>query len=59
LVHTHGPHGIAELPPHEKTKKWLWIIYRIPADDPILPENIRNIGTMGDNSVNDNTHCTR
>ena len=35
----------------DKTK-WYWIIYNIPAKVKILPKNVKNVGKLGNNSVN-------
>ena len=35
--------------------KWYWIIYDIPAGVHALPKNVKDIGTLGNNSVNDRT----
>ena len=35
----------------DKTK-WYWILYDIPADTTSLPKNVRNVGVLGNNSVN-------
>jgi len=32
--------------------KWYWILYDIPATTTKLPRNVRNVGTLGNNSVN-------
>jgi Raf kinase inhibitor-like YbhB/YbcL family protein len=33
---------------------WYWILYNIPASVGLLPKNVSGIGTLGNNSVNDN-----
>ncbi|MBU1107367.1 MAG: YbhB/YbcL family Raf kinase inhibitor-like protein [Candidatus Riflebacteria bacterium] len=38
----------------DKTK-WYWTIYNIPADSKGLPKNVKGIGILGNNSVNDRT----
>jgi formylglycine-generating enzyme required for sulfatase activity/phosphatidylethanolamine-binding protein (PEBP) family uncharacterized protein len=35
--------------------KWYWILYNIPADVQSLPKNVRDVGTLGNNSVNERT----
>lgn len=35
--------------------KWYWILYNIPADTKSLPKNVKNVGTLGNNSVNGRT----
>jgi formylglycine-generating enzyme required for sulfatase activity/phosphatidylethanolamine-binding protein (PEBP) family uncharacterized protein len=35
--------------------KWYWILYDIPSDTRKLPRNVRNVGTVGNNSVNRRT----
>ena len=35
----------------DKTK-WYWILYDIPANTTSLPKNVKDVGTMGNNSVN-------
>ena len=37
--------------PEGKTK-WYWILYDIPATTTKLPKNVRDVGTLGNNSVN-------
>ena len=32
--------------------KWYWILYDIPATTTTLPKNVRNVGKLGNNSVN-------
>lgn len=32
--------------------KWYWILYNIPADVHNLPKNVKGVGTLGSNSVN-------
>ena len=33
--------------------KWYWILYDIPANVQSLPKNVKGVGTLGNNSVND------
>jgi phosphatidylethanolamine-binding protein (PEBP) family uncharacterized protein len=35
--------------------KWYWILYNIPANVTRLPKNVKGVGTLGSNSVNDRT----
>ena len=42
------------LDPEGKTK-WYWVLYNIPADTKSLPKNVKNVGTLGNNSVNGRT----
>ena len=35
--------------------KWYWILYNIPATVQSLPKNVKGVGTLGNNSVNDRT----
>ncbi len=35
--------------------KWYWILYNIPADVRNLPKNVKDVGTLGNNSVNERT----
>ena len=35
--------------------KWYWILYNIPADVKSLPKNVKDVGTLGNNSVNGKT----
>ena len=35
--------------------KWYWILYNIPADIKSLPKNVKDVGTLGNNSVNGRT----
>lgn len=44
IMHHIDPQGIT---------KWYWILYDIPASIHSLPKNVRGIGTLGNNSVND------
>ncbi|MEI6424920.1 MAG: YbhB/YbcL family Raf kinase inhibitor-like protein [Lentisphaerota bacterium] len=44
IMHHIDPKGIA---------KWYWILYNIPAGVQSLPKNVKNIGTLGNNSVNE------
>jgi len=32
--------------------KWYWVLYNIPADTKSLPKNVKDVGTLGNNSVN-------
>jgi len=38
--------------------KWYWILYNIPADVRSLPKNVKGIGTLGNNSVNERAEYT-
>ena len=40
--------------PEGKTK-WYWLLYNIPADTKSLPKNVKNVGALGNNSVNGRT----
>jgi len=42
IMHHIAPDGI----------KWYWILYNIPANVHSLPKNVKGIGTLGGNSVN-------
>jgi len=44
IMHHIDPQGIA---------KWYWTLYNIPANVQSLPKNVRGIGTLGNNSIND------
>jgi len=33
--------------------KWYWILYNLPADMHSLPRNVKGVGTLGNNSVNE------
>lgn len=35
--------------------KWYWILYNLPADVRSLPRNVKAVGTLGNNSVNERT----
>ncbi len=35
--------------------KWYWVLYNIPADAKGLPRNVRDVGILGSNSVNERT----
>ena len=35
--------------------KWYWILYNISADVHSLPKNVKGVGTLGNNSVNERT----
>jgi phosphatidylethanolamine-binding protein (PEBP) family uncharacterized protein/Spy/CpxP family protein refolding chaperone len=39
------------LDPEGRTK-WYWVLYNIPPDTKVLPKNVKNVGTIGNNSVN-------
>ena len=39
--------------PGPGTTKWYWVLYNIPAAVSSLPKNVTGIGTLGNNSVND------
>ncbi len=41
--------------PGPGTTKWYWVLYNIPAEVQSLPKNVSGIGTVGNNSVNDQT----
>lgn len=34
---------------------WYWVLYNIPADVTSLPKNVTGVGTLGNNSVNEQT----
>ncbi|MCX6910711.1 MAG: SUMF1/EgtB/PvdO family nonheme iron enzyme [Verrucomicrobia bacterium] len=38
--------------------KWYWILYNIPADVRNLPKNVKGVGTLGNNSVNERAEYT-
>ena len=40
------------LPAADATAKWYWVLYNIPATVQSLPRNVKDIGTLGTNSVN-------
>jgi len=40
--------------PQGKTK-WYWILYNMPATTQSIPKNVKDIGTLGNNSVNQRT----
>lgn len=44
IMHHIDPQGIA---------KWYWILYNIPANTKSLPKNVKGIGILGNNSVNE------
>ncbi len=44
IMHHIDPQGIV---------KWYWTLYNIPADVLSLPKNVKGVGTLGNNSVND------
>ncbi len=46
IMHHIDPQGLT---------KWYWILYNIPPDVHSLPENVKGIGTLGNNSVNHKT----
>jgi len=53
-----GTAGFALIMHHvdpEGRTKWYWTLYNIPADVRSLPKNVRNIGTLGNNSINGRT----
>ena len=35
--------------------KWYWVLYNLPASTRSLPRNVKDIGTLGNNSVNGRT----
>lgn len=37
--------------PQGKTK-WYWLLYNIPADTKNLPKNVKDVGVLGNNSIN-------
>jgi len=50
-----GTRGFAVIMHHlapDGTTKWYWLLYNIPPDVRSLPKNSRNVGTLGNNSVN-------
>ena len=46
IMHHIDPEGIV---------KWYWILYNIPPTAQSLPRNVKGIGTLGNNSINDRT----
>jgi phosphatidylethanolamine-binding protein (PEBP) family uncharacterized protein len=36
----------------EGKAKWYWLLYNLPANTRTLPKNVKNVGTLGNNSVN-------
>jgi Raf kinase inhibitor-like YbhB/YbcL family protein len=42
------------IPPKGPTK-WYWVLYNIPADRLSLPKNVKDVGILGNNSVNGRT----
>ena len=42
------------LPP-EGSAKWYWLLYNLPANTQSLPKNVKDVGTIGNNSVNGRT----
>ncbi len=44
IMHHIDPKGVA---------KWYWILYNIPADVQSLSKNVKGVGTLGNNSVNE------
>ncbi len=46
IMHHMDPKGVA---------KWYWTLYNIPATVQSLPRNVKDVGTLGTNSVNDRT----
>ncbi len=41
------------IPGQNGTPKWYWVLYNIPAETRSLPRNVQNVGTLGNNSIND------
>jgi Raf kinase inhibitor-like YbhB/YbcL family protein len=41
--------------PGPGTVKWYWVLYDIPANVTSLPKNVRDVGILGNNSVNGRT----
>ena len=39
----------------EGQTKWYWVLYNLPPTMQSLPQNARNVGTLGNNSVNGRT----
>ncbi|MGA2496383.1 MAG: aryl-sulfate sulfotransferase [Tepidisphaeraceae bacterium] len=46
IMHHIDPQGIT---------KWYWTLYNIPANVQSLPKNVKAVGTLGNNSVNERT----
>jgi phosphatidylethanolamine-binding protein (PEBP) family uncharacterized protein len=40
---------------HQGVTKWYWTLYNIPANVHSLPKNVKGVGTLGNNSINDRT----
>jgi phosphatidylethanolamine-binding protein (PEBP) family uncharacterized protein/Spy/CpxP family protein refolding chaperone len=49
IMHHIDPQGAA---------KWYWLLYNIPASVRSLPENVKGVGTLGNNSINGRTEYT-
>ena len=39
----------------EGKAKWYWLLYNLPANTRTLPKNVKDVGTLGNNSVNSRT----
>jgi len=39
----------------EGKAKWYWLLYNLPASTRSLPQNVKDVGTLGNNSVNGRT----
>ncbi len=53
-----GTKGFAVVMHHidpEGKAKWYWLLYDLPANTAALPRNVKNLGTLGNNSVNGRT----
>jgi len=52
-----GTQSFAVIMHHEAPdmSKWYWILYNIPANVHGLPKNVKGVGTLGNNSVNQRT----
>jgi phosphatidylethanolamine-binding protein (PEBP) family uncharacterized protein len=46
IMHHIDPEGVA---------KWYWILYKIPATVQGIPKNVKGVGTLGNNSINQRT----
>jgi phosphatidylethanolamine-binding protein (PEBP) family uncharacterized protein len=46
IMHHIDPEGVA---------KWYWILYNIPSTVHSIPKNVKGIGTLGNNSINQRT----
>ncbi len=46
VMHHIDPEGVV---------KWYWVLYDIPADVHSLPQNVKGIGTLGNNNINRRT----